>query len=256
MKTPTLRGIVVLGATVVVAVIGARAGLWQLERARQKIEWQAQIDARAGLPVLAQAELAGDGVAAAAQYQRRVQLHGRWLSRATVYLENRSQLGHAGFIVVTPLELAAGDAVLVQRGWAPRDAADPRRTPPVETPAGPVDVLGIVAPPPYRVYELGADDLGPIRQNLDPAQFAREIGVALRPLSVQQLDPPGALPSEWLQRRWPPPTADIAKHQGYALQWFALAALAIGLYVWFQFIHPRRLARTRPSARPDRPCAS
>lgn len=243
MSALILRRIAVLAATVAMVALTGRLGVWQLDRAREKIELQARIDARSKLPPLTQSELARDAAAAEAQHQRRLRLRGRWLARATVYLDNRSQFGQAGFIVVTPLVLGDGDAVLVQRGWLPRDATDPRRVPPLTTPAGAVDVLGIVAPPPYRLYDLGAADSGPIRQNLDLTRFAREIGLPLRPLSVQQLDAPGTPRDEWLQRRWPPPTADVATNQGYALQWFALAALAIGLYVWFQLIHPRRLAR-------------
>ena len=34
--------------------------------------------------------------------------------------------------------------------------------------------------------------------------------------------------------------AGVHKHYGYAFQWFALSALILGLYVWFQLIRPRR----------------
>ena len=40
-------------------------------------------------------------------------------------------------------------------------------------------------------------------------------------------------------RDWPRPALDVHKHYGYAFQWFALAALIAGLYVWFQLIRPR-----------------
>jgi surfeit locus 1 family protein len=32
----------------------------------------------------------------------------------------------------------------------------------------------------------------------------------------------------------------VQKHYGYAFQWFALSALIIGLYAWFQLPRPRR----------------
>ena len=38
-------------------------------------------------------------------------------------------------------------------------------------------------------------------------------------------------------------TTDADKNRGYALQWFALAALITGLYVWFQLIRPRLAGR-------------
>lgn len=239
-----MRRIVIAIAALVAIGVTVRLGLWQLDRARQKTDLQALIDARGQMPPLAPSDLAADERAAREQHQRRLSLRGRWLAAATVYLDNRSQEGQAGFIVVTPLLLTDGDAVLVQRGWTPRDALDRARLAPLATPQGTVDLIGIVVPPPYRVYSFGGEDRGLIRQNLDLAEFAREIRVPLRPLSIEQLDSPGAEP-DGLQRRWPPPTADVYKHRAYALQWFAFAALVGGLYVWFQLIQPRRLARAR-----------
>ena len=78
---------------------------------------------------------------------------------------------------------------------------------------------------------------GPIRQNLDIASFARETGLDLLPLSVLQLDAPGAT-ADGLLRHWPAPAADVQKHYGYAFQWFALAAGIAFLYVWHRFIRP------------------
>ena len=65
----------------------------------------------------------------------------------------------------------------------------------------------------------------------------------LRPLSIQQLDADGA-PPNGLLRHWPAPAFDVHKHYGYAFQWFAMAALITGLYVWFQLVRPR--LRRRP----------
>jgi surfeit locus 1 family protein len=60
---------------------------------------------------------------------------------------------------------------------------------------------------------------------------------------VQQLGEPGAQAADGLLRDWPAPDAGLQKHYGYAFQWFALSALILGLYVWFQLIRPRRQAR-------------
>ena len=92
---------------------------------------------------------------------------------------------------------------------------------------------------PGRLYEFEAGASGPIRQNLDLDAYARETGLLLRPLTVVQEDgqPP---PDDGLLRQWPRPAAGVHKHYGYAFQWFALSALILGLYVWFQLIRPRR----------------
>jgi surfeit locus 1 family protein len=71
------------------------------------------------------------------------------------------------------------------------------------------------------------------------AQFRAETGLALLDLAVRQT---GA-PSEGLLRDWPAPASGVEKHYGYAAQWWALSFLITALYVWFQFIAPRRNAR-------------
>jgi surfeit locus 1 family protein len=243
----------VAGAALVAAVLTARLGVWQLDRARQKLELQSRIEGRSALAPLAAAALARGAGDAAEQQYRRITLRGRWLADRTVYLDNRQMNGRVGFYVLTPLLLAPGDAVLVQRGWVPRNAQDRSALLPVTTPDGEWQVSGRIAPPPSKLYELGAADGGRIRQNLDLDAFAREVGVALRPLSLQQTEAarplataaedsasPSTSASDGLLRQWPAVAVDVGKHHGYAFQWFALSALITGLYVWFQLIQPRR----------------
>lgn len=232
------RRFLVLLAALAGVALAARLGLWQLSRAAEKEAQQAALESRGQEPPLAQTLLAHSPDEAAAQQHRRITLQGRWIGARTVFLDNRAMDGRAGFIVVTPLALPDGDAVLVQRGWAPRDAAERTRVPPVASPEGVVTVEGRVQAPPSRLYELGAEGQGAIRQNLDLDAFARETGLRLRPLSVQQADG-AAADADGLLRHWPAPAFDVHKHYGYAFQWFALAALITGLYVWFQLVRPR-----------------
>jgi surfeit locus 1 family protein len=231
----TARRWLVLVAAVLAAALTARLGFWQLDRATQKLALQAAIDAEARRPVLGNAEL-GD-----ASLHRRVALRGHWVAEHTVWLDNRPMDGRAGFYVVTPLRLAGrADAILVQRGWAPRDATDRSRLPPLATPGGEVVVQGRLAASPSRLYELGDGQGGVIRQNLDPTAFARESGLALLPLTVVQT---AADADDGLLRHWPAPDFGLHKHYGYAFQWFALCALILILYVWFQLVRPRLRGR-------------
>lgn len=243
----------ILAAALAAAALTARLGVWQLDRARQKIELQSRIEGRTALAPLPASALAHSAADAAEQQFRRITLRGRWLAEHTIYLDNRQMDGRVGFYVVTPLLLAPGDAVLVQRGWVPRNALDRSALPPVTTGAGEWQLSGRIAPPPSRLYELGSDPGGRIRQNLDLDAFAREAGVALRPLSLQQTEAarplamaaedsstPASPADDGLLRQWPATTVDVGKHHGYAFQWFALSALITGLYVWFQLIQPRR----------------
>ena len=240
-------------ATLLAAGLTAGLGFWQLDRAHQKLDLQQRILSRAALAPLAQAMLARNSVDAQAQQYRTISLRGRWLSERTLYLDNRQMNSHQGFYVLTPFLLADGDAVLVQRGWSPRDFSDRTRLQPLATPDGEVMVPGRIAPPPSKLFALGGAESGAIRQNIDLVGLAAESGVVLRPLSVQQTgsalaadadaDADAAKPAlpvdDGLLRQWSVPTVDVGKHQGYAFQWFALCALIAGLFVWFQLLRPR-----------------
>jgi len=238
MRTHYPRAILVLLATLLGVGITARLGFWQLDRAAQKLALQEQLETQATLPELPGSALARRQDEAQAQHYRRVRLRGVWLDRYTVFLDNRQMNGHPGFFIVTPLRIAgAPEAVLVQRGWVPRDAADRTHLPPLPSAAGEVTVAGHIAPPPARLYEFSSAASGPIRQNLDLAAYSLETGLRLLPLSVVQDEPGG--PDDGLLRQWPRPAVDVHKHYGYAFQWFALCALMAGLYVWFQLLRPR-----------------
>lgn len=233
MKRTASRLVLLLAAVVGVGVT-ASLGWWQWDRAAQKLALQSALEARSSMPPVGVKEIealrAGDE---SLQY-RRVRLEGRWLADRTVFLDNRPMQSRTGFIVVTPLQWAGG-AVLVQRGWAPRNFEERTRLPEVPTPPGMVEIEGRIAPPPARLFEFDADASGPIRQNIDLQKFSREIGVTLAPISVRQVD---AAP-DGLLRDWPRPAVDVATHYGYVFQWWSMAALIAGLYVWYQLIRPR-----------------
>lgn len=237
--TPFARGALVWLAAVVAVAITLGLGLWQLDRAAQKTALVAGQAERAAMPPLAASALARTPSEAAAQWHRQITLSGRWLAEHTVYLENQPLDGRAGFVAVTPLLIGTGDAVLVQRGWAPRDPADRTRVPELRSPGGEVTLTARIAPWPSRRLDLGAEEAGRLRQNLDAAALEREWRVGLRPLSLLEAAP-GPTPGDPWVRRWSAPTADIGKHHGYAFQWFALAALIAGLTLWYRILKPRR----------------
>ena len=234
----------VTAAAVAMALLTARLGWWQLDRAAQKLAAQAAVDERARLPAIDQvSQLAASADAAKNQHHRLLRLSGQWLPAHTVYLDNRPMNGRVGFVVVTPLQLADGSALMVQRGWQARDFLQRDKVSPVPTPPGELIVQGRIAPPPSRLYEFSAADTGSIRQNLDLDAFARETGLRLRPVSLLLANSPTGM-ADGLQRDWPAPSSGAAKNQGYAVQWFAMSALILALYVWFQLIQPyRRRAR-------------
>lgn len=249
-------------AALAAMLVTAALGRWQLARGAQKQQLQARLAARARLPALdARALLAGAAAGGAqALLHRAVLVQGRWLPEHTLYLDNRQMRGRPGFFVLTPLQLQLPDpgpgakVVLVQRGWVARNFLERTQLPTVPTPDyALVRVHGLVAAAPARLYELGAGAPPPaaarIRQNIDLAALRAETGLALADLTVLQTDRPGSAAADGagadgLLRDWPLFTGlDPAKHQAYAVQWFALCGLIAGLYVWFQIVPGVRCAR-------------
>ncbi len=229
-----LRFVVITLAALALALLTARLGFWQLSRAAEKNSLQASIEQQSRLAVLD--ALPNDTQQTALLYHRRVQLRGRWSPSHTIYLDNRQMNSRQGFFVVTPLLLPDGRALLVQRGWLPRDADERTRVDEVPTPSGEIVIDGRIAPPPARLFEFEGADVGRIRQNIDIDAFARETALHLLPYSVLQT----AAADNRLLRDWPAPATGVAKHHGYAFQWFGLSTLVVILYVWFQIIRPRR----------------
>lgn len=221
-------------AAVAGIALTATLARWQMDRAAQKLALQAAIEERRALPPADAAMLVAGGPELV---HRPVVLRGTWSGQHTVFLDNRQMKGRPGFYVLTPLRLKGSNrAVVVQRGWAPRDFMAREQLPRIETPGGVVELRGRIAPAPSKLYEFGAAELGPIRQNLDLGAFSAQTGLPLLPLSVQQTGGP----SEGLLRDWPQAATGVEKHYGYAFQWGGLSGLIAVLYVWFQLIAPRR----------------
>lgn len=220
-------------ATVLSMALTASLGTWQLSRAAQKKALQAQMDERPKLPALDTAAVLASTDPAAIAY-RAAHLRGTWLIEHTVFLDNRQMDGKPGFYVLTPLRLEGVDrAVVVQRGWVQRNFLDRAQLPTLPPLAsGVIDVEGRIAPPPSKLYAFEGADVATIRQNLDLAQYGRQVGMPLLPLSLMQWGPS----SDGVARDWPAVDTGISKHHGYAFQWFALCGLIAILYVWFQVV--------------------
>ena len=228
-----IRLVALLVCAALAVALTTSLGFWQLRRAAEKIALQTAMDGQGEKTALTGAQLreAADPVLLV---HRQVHLRGTWAAASTVFLDNRQMDAKVGFFVLTPLVLDGGGAVLVQRGWAPRNFVNRTQLPLVETPVAVVEVEGRIGLPPSKLFEPGAAAAGTIRQNLDLSQFRAETGLPLMAINVLQI---GAS-SEGLSRAWPAVNLGVDKHYGYAFQWFALAVLVAALTLWFQFIRP------------------
>lgn len=215
---------------VVLAALTATLGQWQWGKAELKAARQAVYDEGERLPVLSWEEAVSLGTGA---FYRRVRVSGRFLPDYMVLLDNRVQDGRAGYHVLTPLGVGQDVGVLVNRGWV-EALGDRRQVPEVGTPAGEQTVEGLLVHAQGRYLELAdGGEAGTVWQNLDLDRYRAWVG-----------GPGGGVLSDWLLlqtssardglvRSWPKPDLGIARHRSYAVQWFSMCALVVGLWIYF-----------------------
>lgn len=221
-------------AAIVVVVVTSSLGSWQLRRAEEREALAAQQEATADAPPIA---LGREPLANA----ELLSLHplvtrGVWRADKVVFLDNQVRRGRVGFDVIMPLQIQGTDMhVLVDRGWV---AATARREllPEIVTPAGVVEIGGIARQANLRFKEYGAVyQEGRIWENVTIERFAAWSSLKLQPVILLQTN---ATP-DGLLRDWPKAGSGSDKNRGYAVQWFAMAALTAILWGYY-FIRGRR----------------
>jgi len=252
--TPRFHWLPSIAAALMVCVAMA-AGFWQSGRAAEKDQIEArQATARDAAEMALSTPVAQpeglDG--------RRVVVVGRFLDDKTVFHDNQVLQRRAGYHVLTPFRAESGIVLLVNRGWVAPGASRaelPRVRALGASGAGPITVAGRIVLPPKRIYEIKPEAIqGRVWQNLDLPAMGQQMGLTLQPVVVRlttALDDdvtrlPDVLAGGGLGS---PATASggsttstqsagmtAAKHRGYAFQWFSLAALTVGLFLFFTFI--------------------
>jgi len=213
---PTLAAALLVSLTVFLA-------RWQTDRGDEKQARQSLYEARMREPVV---DLRAGADAETLLY-RRARATGEYLASGQIFIDNQVHEGRAGFLVVTPLRLADGAVVLVERGWVERTAAYPA-PPAVAVPAGPAVATGFVALPPRRYLELSADTIsGSVWQNLSIERYREKTsGAKLLPFVLAADTAPEGLAA--IRER---PDAGVERHREYALTWYAFAATTLALWV-------------------------
>jgi len=192
----TLGVVAILVATVCVLL-----GRWQLNRLAQRRARNSVLSARLSLPPLpVRRDVTGDTAR-----QRRVVAQGVYDFSVERTWPGRSFQGTPGVALITPLRLADGSAVLVDRGWVPSPDAFHvdhalYREPDTAT------VTGIALIPPRGRGDVAVAGFLPF---------------------VIQLETPEPPPDRGLPRRWPPPAFDDGPHLSYAIQLFSFALIAL-----------------------------
>jgi surfeit locus 1 family protein len=224
-------------ATLLLLPVLVSLGFWQLHRAQEKRLLQAEFDRRQNEPP-APFELYHEP---AEQLRfRQVVMHGSYEPKYQILLDNRVEQGQVGYYVLTPLRIYGSDArVLVNRGWVALGSSR-QALPHIDTPEAKVEVTGIVTVPDSRGFHLGGvtpsgSGWQPVWEYLDLAEYAHRVPFPVQPIVVL-LDPDSQ--AGGFRRQWARLDTGIATHEGYAVQWFALASAVVAIYI---FVNIRKI---------------
>jgi surfeit locus 1 family protein len=192
------------------ALLFSRLGVWQLDRLADRRAQNAMLEARLGEPVL---EVPGAGIAFTDVSDtlrfRRVRARGVFDFAHQTVQRGVSFRGAPGVLVLTPLVIGGGRALLVDRGWT--YAADGSTADLVALSEPDTAVVdGVLIRVERRNAVLpdslhGSYRLAPLILRRTVARAALPPGLALLPL----------------------PPLDEGPHLSYALQWFSFAAIAL-----------------------------
>ena len=223
-KPPTWA---VLGMVPALALLMS-LGVWQLHRGQAK-ELMLAHYAEAG----AQAAVAFNPKQVATMQPLRVELIGNYDDQRQLLLDNQSNHQRPGYEVWTPLRLADGTLLLVNRGWIPQSGT--RAEPPSPAvPKGEQHIVGYwrgLSEPGMRLGQAACAKATRFPQivnypKVDELQCTLGESLLNGELLLDAAAD-GGFVREWNFDNGFPPT----RHYGYAAQWFALALTLLAFFI-------------------------
>jgi cytochrome oxidase assembly protein ShyY1 len=250
LRSPRWIGLGLLMTLAAATMVGL--GMWQLARYHYRSDINARIDAAGSRAPVAISEALQAPVRAgtagppptAETAWTRVSVTGRYDTAHEMLARARTVNERVGFEVITPLVLADGTAVLVDRGWIPPadgGAASPPSVP--AAPAGEVTVIGRVHAPESR-----ASSPEPFGNTVAVRRIAPDLLAPGLPYPIyggyvlQDSQDPAFVAI-------PPDHQNAAMNAGYVVQWWMLAALTLFGYGYLVVREAR--ASTEPEPVPE-----
>ena len=213
-----------LAFTVIFISLFTYLGFWQIDRAKFKKGLLAQQALVEALPVARLSELTAREI----RTGRRVAVEGLIDPEKVFLLDNVVVEGQVGFEVLHPILLDSGESLLINRGFLSAGAS--RETlPVVPFLNSPMTALGVVYVSDWANSDMPLLYSGwpRIVPTQDPKVLGSVLGTPLLPwvLRLDEADP-NSLPRYWVTTVMSP-----EQHTGYAVQWFTMALVLLGLFI-------------------------
>ena len=212
-------------------------GVWQLSRADEKHELEANYTVKSTLPPLELAtltRLSATDKSFEGMADRLVVFSGNFMPEDYLLIDNRIRDGRFGYEVIAFVG-AGGVKVPVNLGWIMGDAAR-RSLPSVILPDRVVELVGRIYIPSGEAYLLveqaEPSSLPSVVQDYPAVRFAGVmadlLGRTVLPLVVRIDEKhPLAKRADWFVINQSP-----QRHVGYAMQWFTMAAVLLIVFFW------------------------
>lgn len=247
-----VRWIATALAVLVLAGVCVQLGRWQFHRLDERKARNDVTRSNLAAPPAPIDQIVGaDGVVGDQHAWRTAVVTGRYDAAKQIVLRYRNVNDRPGFEIVTPLMLADGKAVLVDRGFLARQGAElaPGHIPAV--PTGEVTITGRLQRSERGGHTNGGTpDDGPARLINGPG-FAKTLNLNLYDgyLTIDKQEPA----NDAAFGAFPGPEIDDGPHFFYGLQWFFFALLALGGLVYFSRQEVRGDKSEGDSSEPTRP---
>ncbi len=247
---PSLTGFI---STLICIPLFINFGLWQYNKAQQKIAIQAvynhaKINGALQFPLLSNQHQTLD---IADWKYKKVTVTGVYEPKYQFLLDNQVEGDRIGFHVITPLKIDNTDEyVLVNRGWILGNDTH-TNLPTFTTPKGLQTVVGQIWVPSKKIFSLESKTISSdlpkneawklVWQYMNIDDYQLRVPFTVSNMAIK-LDP--ASNAGGFVRNWQVAAERITTHMGYAYQWFgfALAALLIFIYMSFSKIRPEENA--------------
>ena len=231
---------------ILLSIVLIRLGMWQLDRHHQRMEQNTKIMDRMTIAPVELPDI--ESLSVPQRDYRNVIVHGTYDTTQQILWRNREYNGRTGYHVLTPLVLADGRAVLVNRGWTYYQEGLGDWQSAYSAPAGTQEIIGV-----WRVSQAEFDQIDevPLQNGRRDKWFYVDVAAIAAQTPYELVDgfveiqPDGSAPRAGL----PIPTATedmgMGSHLSYAVQWFGFAVILIVGYIVVQL---RRPLEQTPSA--------